>query len=283
VVLASSVPVRAIWAIPDDAKNASKEQLSQLAGLLDMRVSDIERRLTSGSRTFVYVKRQVAVDVADKIRALKVPGIHQQAEVQRFYPQGETAAHVVGFTNIEDQGIEGMELAFDSTLEGTPGSRRVIRDRLGRVIEDVQAVVPPMNGKDLHLSIDMGLQFDMYTALQKAMAEHNAKAAAGVMLDVETGEVLALVNLPTYNPNNREMRKGNALRNRAVTDTFEPGSIIKPFVVGLALDNKHITTKTKFDTGNGQYRYQGSTISDVSRNGVLDAAGILRRSSNIGM
>ncbi|WP_353174206.1 peptidoglycan D,D-transpeptidase FtsI family protein [Paracandidimonas soli] len=283
VVLASSVPVRAIWAIPEDAKGATKEQLAELAGLLGMRVPDIANRLADDSKTFVYIKRQVAVDVADKVRSLKVPGFHQQAEVQRFYPQGEIAAHVVGFTNIEDQGIEGMELAFDNALEGTPGSRRVIRDRLGRVIEDVQAVVPPMNGKDLHLSIDMGLQFDMYTALQKAMAEHRANGAAGVMLDVQTGEVLALVNLPTYNPNDREARKGNALRNRAITDTFEPGSIVKPFVAALALDNKHITVNTMFDTGNGHYRYQGSTISDVSRNGVINVADILRRSSNIGM
>ena len=283
VVLASSVPVKAIWAIPEDAKEANQKQLTELGSLLDMSASDITHRLESGGKSFAYIKRQVPVDVADKVLALKVPGFHQQAEVQRFYPQGDIAAHIVGFTNIEEKGIEGVELAFDKDLEGTPGSRRVIRDRLGRVIEDVQAVVPPMNGKDVRLSIDMGLQFDMHSALQKAMTEHKARGAAGVMVDVQTGEILALVNLPTYNPNDRSERQGDALRNRAVTDTFEPGSIIKPFMAALALDNKHITTSTMFDTGNGSYRYQGSTIHDVSRNGVINVADILRRSSNIGM
>src|SRR5690606_8064712 len=161
--------------------------------------------------------------------------------------------------------------------------RRVIKDRLGRVVEDVQAIVPPVDGKDLMLSIDTGLQFDAYTALKKALDEHHAKAGAAIVVDVKTGEVLALVNLPTYNPNDRDDRKGLALRNRALTDTFEPGSIMKPFTVALALDINRITPTTMFDTGNGRYRYQGSTISDVSRNGTLNVAGILRRSSNIGM
>lgn len=283
VVLASSVPVRAIWAIPEDAKGATPQQLQEVAKLLGMRVQDIERRLADDTKTFVYVKRQVGLDVADRIRALKVPGLHQQAEVQRVYPEGDMAAHVIGFTNIEDRGIEGMELAFDTELAGTPGSRRVIRDRLGRVIEDVQAVVPSVNGRDLHLSLDAGLQFDMYSALAKAMKDNKARAAAGVMIDVRTGEVLALVNLPSYDPNSRDARKGQALRNRAVTDTFEPGSIMKPFVAALALDMKRINTNTMFETGNGQMRYHGHTITDVSRNGTINVADILRRSSNIGM
>ncbi|WP_341667528.1 peptidoglycan D,D-transpeptidase FtsI family protein [Alcaligenes sp. SDU_A2] len=283
VVLASSVPVRAIWAIPDDARNAGPEQIAQMAKLLGMGLPDVQRRLSVEDRNFVYIKRQVDVDTAARIAELKIPGIHQQEEMRRFYPEGEVMAHVLGFTNIEDQGIEGIELAFNSALSGTPGSRRVIRDRLGRVVEDVRAVIPPTHGQDLHLSIDAGLQFDTYTALKKGMEDVNAKAAAAVVLDVKTGEVLALVNLPTYNPNDRDDRKGAALRNRALTDTFEPGSIMKPFTVALALDINRITTSTQFNTGNGQYRYQGNTISDVSRNGVLDVAGILRRSSNIGM
>jgi cell division protein FtsI (penicillin-binding protein 3) len=283
VVLASSVPVRAIWAIPEDTRAATPQQFKELAGLLGLEVKDIKARLVDVEKNFVYIKRQVAVDIADKIRHLKIPGIHQQAEMRRFYPEGGMAAHVLGFTNIEDQGIEGVELAFNSELSGKPGSRRVIKDRLGRVVEDVQAIVPPVNGQDLSLSIDAGLQFDTYTALKKALAENKAKAAAGIVVDARTGEILALVNLPTYDSNDRDDRKGPALRNRALTDTFEPGSIMKPFTAALALDVKRITTSTLFNTGNGQYRYQGSTISDVSRNGTLNVAGILRRSSNIGM
>ncbi|MDS1142594.1 penicillin-binding protein 2 [Pusillimonas sp. SM2304] len=283
VVLASSVPVRAIWAIPEDTRNASDAQLAQLGKLLNMSVKDIKGRLVDEEKNFVYIKRQVSIDIANQIKDMKVPGFHQQAEMRRFYPEGDMAAHVIGFTNIEDKGIEGVELAFNDALSGRPGSRRVIKDRLGRVVEDVQAIVPPVNGQDLMLSIDSGLQFDAYSALKKALAEHNAKAGAGVVIDVRTGEILAMVNLPTYDPNDRDDRKGPVLRNRALTDTFEPGSIMKPFTAALALDINRITTATMFDTGNGQYRYQGSTISDVSRNGMLDVAGILRRSSNIGM
>ncbi len=283
VVLASSVPARAIWAIPEDAKEAKPADLAQLAKLLGMPVKDIQLRLSNEDKNFVYIKRQVSVELAKQIKSLKIPGIHQQDEMRRSYPDGGMMAHVLGFTNIEDKGIEGVELAFNDELSGRPGSRRVIKDRLGRVVEDVQAVVPPVNGQDLSLSIDSGLQFDVYSALKKAMTEHKAKAAAGIVLDVQTGEILALVNLPTYDPNDRDDRKGSALRNRAITDTFEPGSIMKPFTTSLALDLKRITTSTMFDTGNGRYRYQGSTISDVSRNGALNVAGILRRSSNIGM
>src|SRR5690606_1954221 len=169
VVLASSVPVRAIWAIPEDTRKATDQQLKQIGQLLDMPVKDIKGRLTDVEKNFVYIKRQVAVDVADRIKALKVPGFHQQVEMRRFYPEGDMAAHVIGFTNIEDKGIEGVELAFNEALSGRPGSRNVIKDRLGRVIEDVRAIVPPVDGQDLILSIDSGLQFDLYAALKKGM------------------------------------------------------------------------------------------------------------------
>lgn len=283
VVLASSVPARAIWAIPEDARQASDTQIKDLAKLLGMTPQDVTIRLVDTTKNFVYIRRQVAVDVADKIKDMKIPGFHQQAEMRRFYPEGDTAAHIIGFTNIEDKGIEGIELAFNAELSGRPGSRRVIKDRLGRVIEDVQAVVPPVNGQDLMLSLDTGLQFDTYAALKKAMSDNKATAAAGIVLDVRTGEILALVNLPAYDPNDRDDRKGQALRNRAVTDTFEPGSIMKPFTAALALDINRITPTMLFETGNGKYQYHGSTITDVSRNGALNVAGILRRSSNIGM
>ena len=283
VVLAASVPARAIWAIPEDTRAATDAQLTELAKLLDMKVSDIQARVADTKRTFVYIRRQVSLDTADKIRKLNVPGFHQQGEMRRFYPEGSLMAHVLGFTNIEDEGIEGVELAFDEALSGRAGSRRVIKDRLGRVIEDVQAVVPPVDGKDLHVSIDAGLQYDTYMALKQAMEDNKASAAAGVVLDVRTGEILALVNLPSYDPNDRSDRRGNALRNRAMVDTFEPGSTMKPFTVALALDSQKVTMNTMFDTGNGQYRFRGATISDVSRNGQINVADIVRRSSNIGM
>lgn len=283
VVLASSVPVRAIWAIPEDINKASDAQIKQLAALLDMSPRDIRQRTADEDKTFVYIQRQVPVDVADAIRKLKIPGVQQQVETRRFYPEGEVMAHVVGFTNIEDRGIEGVELAFNDLLSGQPGSRRVIKDRLGRVVEDVQAVVPPVDGQNLYLSIDSGIQFDTYAALKTALKEHEARAGAAIVLDAQTGEVLAMVNLPSYDPNDNTQRTGQALRNRVMTDTFEPGSIMKPFTASLALDTKKITTKTLFDTGNGRYRYQGALISDVGHYGVLNVAGVIQHSSNVGM
>jgi len=283
VVLASNAPARAIWVIPEDAKSATPSQLAAVAKLLDVREADLRQRLGDDSKDFVYLKRQVPLDVAERVAALNVPGLHQKIETRRIYPEGDMAAHVVGLTNTDDHGIEGMELAFDQDLAGKPGSRRVIRDRLGRVIEDAQAVVPSMNGRDLLLSLDAGMQFDLYTALGKAMQETRARAASGVVLDVRTGEVLALVNLPSYDPNRHDARTGSALRNRVVTDMFDPGSVLKPFVVGLALDRGVVNAATRFDTGNGKLTYHGEEIRDVSANGVINVADILRRSSNIGM
>jgi len=283
VVLASSVPARAIWAIPDDARAAPPQQLAALGKLLDMPVADLNKRLADEDKNFVYLKRQVPMDIADKIMQLAVPGIHQQPETRRYYPEGEVMAHVVGFTNVEDQGQEGVELAFNKQLSGRPGTRRVIKDRLGRVIEDVQAVTEPVNGKDLRLSIDTRVQYLVFKALSDAIALHHARGAAAVVLDARTGEILSMASLPTYDPGNRGSLDTDALRNQAITDTFEPGSIMKPFTAALALDLGRITTSTMFDTGNGHFRYQGSTISDVSRNGTINVADVLRRSSNIGM
>jgi len=283
VVLASSVPVKAIWVIPDDAKKATPEQLQQLAQLLNLSVADLQKRIQNTGRSFVYLRRQVDLELAEQVAALNVPGVHQQDEMRRYYPEGPGLAHLLGFTDIEDQGLEGIELAFNDLLSGQPGSRRVVRDRLGRIVEDVRDIIPPQHGQDLLLSVDAGVQYDTYRALKKALDYHEADAGSAVVLDVQTGELLALVNLPTYNPNDRNDRKGDALRNRVLTDTFEPGSIMKPFTVALALESGAVDMQTQFDTGQGKYRYEGAVISDVSRNGVLDVAGILRRSSNIGM
>ena len=282
VVLASSVPARGVFDIPEDLKKADEGQMKALAQALGLSLADMRSRIDD-DKNFVYLKRQVSSDVGDQIKALNVPGIHQLPENRRFYPDGAVMGNVVGFTNIEDRGQEGVELTFNDQLSGTPGSRRVIRDRLGRVIEDVQAIVPPVDGRDLRLSIDTRLQFVVYKALQDALEEHGARAGAALVLDVRNGEILALANLPTFDPNRRETFQTKLLRNIAITDTFEPGSIMKPLTAALALDLGRITPATMFETGNGKFRYQGSTISDVSRNGTIGVADVLRRSSNIGM
>lgn len=284
VVLASSVLVKAVWANPQDSARASDQQLAQVGDLLDMSLAEVKRQLSRGGREFAYLKRQVELDVVEQILALKVPGIHAKDELRRVYPEGEIVSQIVGITDIDGEGSEGIELAFNRELAGQAGSRKVLRDRLGRVLEDVAEVIPPTHGQDIYLSLDAGMQYDTFMALEKAMQDTNAKAASAIVADVQTGEILALVNLPTYDPSQRDTIRPELTRNRALTDTFEPGSTMKPFTIALALDIKRIGLNTKFNTGSGRYQYQGHTISDVSRhNGVLDAAGILRRSSNIGM
>lgn len=283
VVLASSLLVKAVWANPRNVARATDEQLAQVASLLEMSLAEVKRAIANGGREFAYLKRQVELDVIEQIMALNVPGISTKDEARRSYPEGETVSQIVGITDIDGKGSEGLELAFNSALEGRAGSRKVLRDRLGHVLEDVSEVIPPTHGENIYLALDAGIQFDVYAALTKAMEENNAAAASAVVVDAQTGEILSLVNLPTFDPSQRDTVKPEHTRNRALTDTFEPGSSMKPFTVALALDIKRIGLNTQFDTGNGQYRYKGHTISDVSRNGVLNAAGILRRSSNIGM
>lgn len=284
VVLASSVLVKAVWANPPSAANATDEQLSQVAKLLGLSLTDVKRSIENGGREFAYLKRQVDLDLAEKVMALGVPGIGTRDELRRAYPEGETVSQIIGITDIDGLGRAGLEMTFNEELSGQAGSRKVLRDRLGRVLEDLAEVTPPVHGQDIHLSLDAGIQYDTFTALKRALKENNAEAGSAVVVDVQTGEILSLVNLPTFDPAQRHTIQPASMRNRALTDTFEPGSTMKPFVVALALDIKRIGLNTKFNTGNGQYRYQGHTITDVSRfNGVLDAEGILRRSSNIGM
>ncbi len=280
-VLASSLPVKAVWAIPEDVLEAPAGKISELARLLDMSERDLRKKLDS-DRTFVYLKRQVENDVTDKITALNVPGIGTRREYKRYYPDGEVMAHVVGFTNVEDVGQEGMELAFQKNLAGTSGSRRVIKDRLGRVVEDIESVRLPHDGKDLALAIDRKIQYIAYSHLKEAVEKHKAKAAAIVVLDVNTGEVLALVNLPTYNPNDRARLTGAQLRNRVMTDTFEPGSTLKPFTVALALENRLVTPNTSIQTAPGRITIGRATIGDSHPHGVLTVAQVLEKSSNVG-
>lgn len=285
VVLAASIPSRSIWADPDDASRATPAQLKELAQLLEMPLAELRKKISNEdkNKTFVYLKRQVPLDAAQKITKMSIPGVHQILDTRRFYPEGEVLANIVGFNDVEDKGQEGVELAFNEQLYGHAGSRRVMRDRLGRVIDDVRAVNLPVDGKDITLAVDTRIQYQVYRALQEAMTVNKAKGAAAVVIDVQTGEILALGNMPTYDPNRRDSFRGGNLRNQALTDTFEPGSIMKPFTVALALDLKRITPNTLFNTGGGKFAYQGATISDVSKNGTLDAAGVLLKSSNIGM
>jgi len=281
VVLASSLPARAIWVSPEDFR-ATPRQLSQLAELLQMPEREIRRRATDDDRTFVYLKRQVDVEVAQRIDALEIPGVHQRREFKRHYPEAEALAHVVGFTNVEDVGQEGIELAQERRLAGQPGSRRVIRDGRGRVIENRGMISEPRDGHDVQLSIDAKIQYHAFAALRDAVAEHRAKAGAVVVLDVRTGEVLALANLPTYDPNQRGQLTGAQLRNRVITDTFEPGSTLKPFTTVLALESGRVTPQTLVDTAPGRMTIGGRTIGDAHTYGTLTVEQVLQKSSNVG-
>ncbi len=280
-VLASSIPVKAIWAIPDDVLPTPQSKLRALAKLLDMSESELSHKLDS-DRNFVYLKRQVEQETVDKILKLGIAGIQTRREYKRFYPEGEVMAHVVGFTSVEDAGQDGMELANQKTLAGVTGSRRVIKDRLGRIVEDIGAIHEPHDGKDLTLSIDSKIQYIAFSKLKEAVEKYKAKAGGIVVLDTKTGEVLALANLPTYNPNNRAVLTGAQLRNRVLTDTFEPGSTLKPFTVALALDTHRVTPSTVFQTSPGAMTIGTATIHDSHEHGPLTVAQIIQKSSNIG-
>ncbi|MFC4933456.1 peptidoglycan D,D-transpeptidase FtsI family protein [Massilia sp. GCM10023247] len=281
-VLASSLPVKAVWALPEDVLASPPEKITELARLLEMPEQELRKKLDS-DRTFVYLKRQVEMDIIAKIEKLKINGIDTRKEYKRFYPQGEVMTHMVGFTNVEDVGQEGMELAQQKTLVGTPGSRRVIKDRLGRVVEDLGIVRVPHDGKDLTLSVDSKLQYIAFTSVKNAVEKFNAEAGGAVVLDVHTGEVLAMANYPTYNPNDRKKLTGAQLRNRVITDTFEPGSTIKPLTVALGLETKRITPDTVFDTGAGRMVVGGRPIRDMHPKPMLTTSGIIQKSSNIGV
>lgn len=281
-VLASSLPVRAVWAIPEDVLQSPPEKISALARLLDMPEADLRKKLDS-DRTFVYLKRQVEMDVVAQIEKLKISGIDTRKEYKRYYPQGEVMTHVVGFTNVEDVGQEGMELAQQKSLVGATGSRRVIKDRLGRIVEDLGLSREPHDGKDLVLSVDSKLQYIAFNSVKNAVEKFNAQAGGAVVLDVQTGEVLAMANYPSYNPNDRRHLTGAQLRNRVITDTFEPGSTIKPVTVALGLETKRITPNTVFDTSPGRMVVTGKTIRDTHNYGVRTVGGIIQKSSNIGV
>jgi len=277
-----STPVESVWGNPQELLR-HPERIPELARALDTPADELMSRLSQrAEKEFVYLKRRINPDQAKAILALNVPGVFSQREFRRFYPQGEAMAHVLGFTNIDDRGQEGLELAFDEWLRGKPGSKRVIRDRHGRIVESIDLVRAAEPGKDLTLSIDRRIQFLAYRELRNALAAHNASSGSVVVLDVATGEVLAMVNLPSYNPNAVAGDKQDAHRNRAVTDLVEPGSTMKPITVAAALNAGKITAATRFDTNPGYMALGKYTIRDHHNYGVLDVTGILTKSSNLG-
>jgi cell division protein FtsI (penicillin-binding protein 3) len=280
LILAASVPAPSLWAIPKDLE-ADKVQKRQLARLLGMTGAELEARLAENAN-FVWLRRQVDDPVAQQVLALKLKGVHQVREYKRKYPEGESAAHVVGFTNVEEKGQEGIELAFERQLAGRDGTRRVIKDRLGRVVEDIGESVAPVDGRDITLSVDSKVQFFAYQRVRDAVIANKAKSGSVVVLDAQTGEVLALANYPSYNPADRRSLNGAQLRNRAMTDTFEPGSTMKPFIASLAMETGRVTPKTVIQTAPGRITITGATISDAHPHGELTVEQVIQKSSNVG-
>jgi cell division protein FtsI (penicillin-binding protein 3) len=282
-ILASSVPASSIWAIPEDVElEKDSANLQKLAQLLGVPWADLLKKLEQEDKTFVWVKRQVDVDVAKQITALQLKGIYQRQEYKRQYPEGEAMAHVVGFTNVEDVGQEGIELLFNKTLVGKPGERHVIKNRLGQAVQDVGDNVLPQDGAAVQLSIDSKIQFIAYQKIREAVLTHKAQSGSVVVLDAHSGEVLALTNFPSYSPDERKNLSGAQLRNRALTDTFEPGSVMKPFTVGLALETHRVKPTTVIDTAPGAFTVNGATIRDSHPHGALTVEQVIALSSNVG-
>ena len=280
LILAASVPAPSLWAIPKDFEG-DKAQRAQLAKLLGMTSAELADRLQDNPN-FVWLRRQVEEPVAKEVLALGVKGVHQVREYKRKYPEGEAAAHVVGFTNFEDRGQEGVELEYQKDLAGRDGTRRVIKDRLGRVVEDIGDSVAPVDGRDIELALDSKVQFFAYQRIRDAVTENKAKAGSVVVLDAQSGEILALANYPSYVPSDRRNLSGAQLRNRALTDTFEPGSTMKPFIAGWALETGRVTPDTVIHTAPGHMMMTGSLISDSHPHGDLTVTQVIQKSSNVG-
>jgi cell division protein FtsI (penicillin-binding protein 3) len=279
--LAVSTPVDSVWVNPQLLLQ-SPEDIEPLAQVLGVDADEIERRLTQRSaREFVWLRRRLHPDVAAQVNSLKLHGVFLQKEYRRFYPAGEVTSHVIGFTNIDDVGQEGLELAYNDWLQGKPGLKRIIRDRLGRTVENVEMVRESEPGHDLSLTIDRRLQYLAYRELKRTVLKHGARSGSVVLLDVKTGEVLAMVNQPSYNPNNASM-DSEGLRNRAITDVFEPGSVMKPFVVASALETGRWTPDTPIDTTPGWINVSGHTIKDTHNYGPIDITRLITKSSNVG-
>jgi cell division protein FtsI (penicillin-binding protein 3) len=280
--LAISTPVDSIWANPQETLPA-RDRLPQLAVLLGMDQDELLHLLTErADREFVYLQRRADPTIAEQAMALNIPGINLQREYRRYYPMGEVTSHVLGFTNVDDAGQEGLELAYDEWLSGTPGAKRVIKDRLGRIVEDLELIRAARPGKDLRLSIDRRIQYLAYRELKAAVHHHRARSGSVVILDPASGEVVAMVNQPAFNPNNRESLKSELTRNRAAIDVLEPGSTVKPFVVAAAMETGSHGLHAAIPTSPGWYMVSGHTIQDEHDYGTLDLAGVIRKSSNVG-
>ncbi|MDB5924310.1 MAG: peptidoglycan glycosyltransferase [Betaproteobacteria bacterium] len=279
--LAISTPVESVAASPADMET-TPSQLAKLAHLLEMDTAEVRRRLADSKREFVYLKRQLPPDQAEKIVELGVPGVFLQREYRRYYPAGDVMAHLIGFTDVDDKGQEALELAFDPDLTGKAGTRRVIKDRRGRIIEDVDSIRKPQDGAKITLSIDARIQYLAFRELRNAVLEHRAKAGGIVVLDARTGEVLAMANLPSYNPNNRGKLDPKRTRNRAVTDLFEPGSTLKPFTASAALEAGLFKPETVIQTAPGYLTIGNRTIHDAHPQGALTVSQVIQKSSNVG-
>jgi cell division protein FtsI (penicillin-binding protein 3) len=281
--LAVSTPVDSVWVNPQEI-NDNIDQLPKLAKALKEDQQSLARRITSNlDREFLYLVRHMPPEQAAHVRALGIPGVYLLREYRRYYPAGEVAGHVVGFTTIDDRGQEGLELGFDQLLNGEDGAKRVIQDMFGRYVENVESIRSPRPGRDLVTSIDLRIQYLAYRELKSAMQEYRARAGSVIVIDVDTGEVLAMVNQPSYNPNDREQLKPALYRNRAATDIFEPGSSVKPFVIAAALASGQYRPDSVVDTSPGFMKVGNKVEEDEHNLGVIDLATILAKSSNVGM
>jgi cell division protein FtsI (penicillin-binding protein 3) len=280
--LAVSTPVESVWANPGELLPAHQD-IVRVARVLHLDPERLTSMLTRRQkREFVYLRRHVPPALAEQVMALEAPGVALQREYRRYYPTGEVTAHLIGFTNIDDKGQEGLELAYGEWLRGEPGAKRVIKDGRNRIIENVESIRAPRPGHDLKLSIDRRIQYLAYRELKAAVKLHQAKSGSAVVLDNRTGEILALVNQPSYNPNNRERLKPGLSRNRAVTDVVEPGSTLKPFIIAAALQSGRYHADTPINTAPGYLQVGVNTVHDVHNYGMLDVAGVIRKSSNVG-
>lgn len=281
--LAVSTPIESVWANPKVLIEQQKK-LPALAKATGISLKKLKRKLNNNrSRGFIYLKRHVSPDVAAKVTKLNINGVAMQREYRRYYPMGEVASHVVGFTDIDDRGQEGAELMLDEQLRGISGSKRVIKDLYGRIVENVERISPAINGENIELSIDKRVQYLAYRELKAMVLRHKAKGGSAVVLDSQTGEVLAMVNQPSYNPNNRRQLKSSALRNRAVTDVMEPGSTMKPFTIAAALESGQFSPDTVIETSPGKLKLAGFTIRDFRDYGSIDVTTVMQKSSNVGM
>ncbi|MGD8570114.1 MAG: penicillin-binding transpeptidase domain-containing protein [Gammaproteobacteria bacterium] len=280
--LAISAPVNSVWANPKELIKARQDWV-RLCVVLNIDINDLQQQLAShADKEFMYLKRQVIPDVAQRVKQLNIPGVFLTQENRRYYPAGEVTAHVIGFTNIDDVGQEGVELALDDRLRGTPGSMRVIKNRLGQVVEEVEQVRPPQHGKDVVLTIDRRIQYLAYRELKSAVQKNRATSGSIVILDARNGEILAMVNQPSYNPNNKDELQLDHLRNRAITDVFEPGSTMKPFTIAAALESGKYNPHTIVDTTPGLYRVGHKVIRDHRNYGAINVTTVIQKSSNVG-